>query len=276
MTIHDLIITHYPDSRATTLATWLYRIKVAAYKVVLHFAIIRSEKIIAVSNYTKNDIVSLYPKADKKIVVIYEGYSVEHQVSSVVDLEKKYSISKPFILYVGAAYPHKNLYRLIQAWKLIQHDLNNNYQLVLVGKKDFFYQRLITDIEYQINEYNIIFTDYVNDQDLPLFYRFCLAYIFPSYLEGFGLPALEAQSYGAPVIAADNSSLPEILNDSALYFNPYNIKDISQKILTVIQDSSQRDELIKKGYLNHHHYDWLVMSRQTQEIYLATDQHLST
>lgn len=275
VTIHDLIISHYPDSRATTLSSWLYYFKILAYKLILSAAIIRSDKIIAVSQYTKNDIVSYYPKADHKIQVIYEGYSVDSQNTVNVDLEKKYNITKPYILYVGAAYPHKNLYRLIQAWKLIQKKLNYNYQLVLVGKKDYFYQRLIEDIKYHDLNHNVIFTDYVEDQELPFFYRFCLAYTFPSYLEGFGLPALEAQSYGAPVLAADNSCLPEILGQSALYFNPYDIQDIGDKIISIIQDSNLRAELINKGYQNHQNYNWLSMTKQTQNIYLDVFKHLS-
>jgi glycosyltransferase involved in cell wall biosynthesis len=171
-------------------------------------------------------------------------------VTAPVDLSK-YKITKPYILHVGAAYPHKNLYRLLKAWKLLHPVLKDNYQLVLAGKKDFFMNRLIGEATENKLTQNVIFTGFVSDQELPVLYQYALAYVFPSFLEGFGLPAIEAQSYGVPVLAANNSSLPEILGNSALYFDPFDINDISRVIGEIIKNEDLKDSLKTLGYQNY-------------------------
>lgn len=266
VTIHDLIVSHYPDSRATTLPKWLYKLKLIAYRLVVRNAIIWSSKIMAVSNFTKQDIERYYPQVADKIVVTHEGFDVEHENSTKADLSN-YKITKPYILCLGAAYPHKNLYRLLQAWKLLRKDLKDNYQLVLAGQKDFFMNRLRQDATKQQLDKNVIFTGFVPDQDLPSLYQYALAYIFPSFLEGFGLPAIEAQSYGVPVLAANNSSLPEILGNSALYFDPFDINDISRTILKIIKDEDLKDKMENLGYKNCIRFDWRNMAKQVRQIY---------
>ncbi|MFH1668274.1 MAG: glycosyltransferase family 1 protein [Candidatus Komeilibacteria bacterium] len=266
VTIHDLIVSHYPDSRATTLPKWLYKLKLMAYHLVINGAIIRSAKIIAVSNFTRQDIERFYPQVADKIEVTHEGFEVEHQYSQQADLTK-YRINKPYLLCVGAAYPHKNLYRLLQAWKLTQIELVNRYQLVMVGQHDFFYNRLIDEATEQKLLKNVIFTDYVKDNELPALYKYSLAYVFPSYLEGFGLPAIEAQSYGTPVLAANNSSLPEVLGNSALYFDPFDINDISHVLVKIIKNTELRDKLVGLGYQNCQQFSWQEMALKVRAIY---------
>jgi glycosyltransferase involved in cell wall biosynthesis len=266
VTIHDLIVSHYPDSRATTLPKWLYKLKLMAYHLVVKNAIIYSSKIIAVSNFTKQDIERFFPQVADKIEVTHEGFDVEHQYSQSCDLSK-YRIDKPYILCVGAAYPHKNLYRLLQAWKLLQKDIDDKYKLVMVGQHDFFYNRLITEATEQKLLNNVVFTDYVKDEELPSLYKYSLAYVFPSYLEGFGLPAIEAQSYGTPVLAANNSSLPEVLGNSALYFDPFDINNISKVLHKIIEDRELRVKLVDLGYRNCQQFNWQEMSLKVRNIY---------
>ncbi|MFW0837841.1 MAG: glycosyltransferase family 4 protein [Candidatus Komeilibacteria bacterium] len=273
VTIHDLIMSHYPDSRATTLPAWLYWLKLQAYRFVLRHAIIKSSSIITVSHFTKQDIERYYPQVMHKISVTHLGFAVDHQISQPVDLSH-YGIDRPYILYVGAAYPHKNLYRLLQAWKLLQPELKDAYQLVLVGQRDWFYQTLQDESREQQLDRNVVFTGYIYDKELPIFYQFSLAYIFPSYLEGFGLPAIEAQSYGIPVLAANNSSLPEVLAESAVYFDPFDINDIAAKMAKVISNEDLRDKLKQAGYKNTQRFDWNKLAQQTKQIYTKVGQWL--
>ncbi len=267
VTIHDLIVSHYPDSRATTLPKWLYNLKLMAYRLVVRHAIVNSYKILAVSQFTKQDIERYYPRVADKIEVTYEGFSVEHGKSHRIDLEKEYGITKPYLLHIGAAYPHKNLYRLLQAWKLSQAQLKSNYQLVIAGRKDFFMNRLSQEaINLKLDE-NVLFLGFVPDEHLASLYQFSIAYVFPSFIEGFGLPAIEAQSYGVPVLAANNSSLPEVLGNSALYFDPFNINDISKTVQKIITDEDLKEKLKSLGYKNYIRFDWQGMAKQVKRIY---------
>jgi glycosyltransferase involved in cell wall biosynthesis len=267
VTIHDLIVSHYPDSRATTLPRWMYNLKLMAYKLVVGHAIVNSHKILAVSQFTKQDIERYYPRVADKIEVTYEGFSVDHGHSQLIDLEKEHNITKPYILHVGAAYPHKNLYRLLQAWKLCQTTLGNQYQLVIAGRKDYFMDRLEKEAKDVHLDVDVLFLGFVPDEHLASLYQFSLAYIFPSFIEGFGLPAIEAQSYGVPVLASNNSSLPEILGNSALYFDPFSINDISKTINKILNNIELKDKIRNLGYKNYIRFDWQGMAKQVKRTY---------
>ncbi|MDO9509655.1 MAG: glycosyltransferase family 1 protein [Candidatus Magasanikbacteria bacterium] len=198
--------------------------------------------ILTPSEFTKQDIIKTLHIPKEKIIVTclaptYLGIKYTNE-----EIKIKYNIKKPYLLYVGVAYPHKNLNRLIQAWKIFEKD-NNNFNLVLVGKKNYFYENLINSKEYQ-NCKNIIFTDFVPDNELSTLYQNAKAYIFPSLYEGFGLPPLEAMQYNIPVISSDTTCLPEILGNSAFYFDPQNEYDIFSKISIILNDDNKRQELI--------------------------------
>jgi len=187
VTIHDLLLNHYPTRRASTLGPLMYWIKNRGYHLTIKRAIKKARKIIAISEYTKQDILNTFSIRDEqeelinKIKVIYEGVSIAKEEANF-DVLQKYGIAKPYLLYVGNAYPHKNLERLISAFKKL-----NGLQLVLVGQLDYFYRRLQGGDK-------IIFTDFVSDQDLSGLYQEASLYVFPSLYEGFGLPPLEAMA----------------------------------------------------------------------------------
>lgn len=259
VTIHDLIIDHFPDSRATTLPKLLYRLKLASYRYTVKNAVKKSSKIIIPSEFVKQDLQNLYQAPKEKLKVIYENYEIKSN-DSAINLPAL-GISRPYFLFVGAAYPHKNLERLIAAFR--KFNRQGNYQLVLAGKIDYFYQRLMESF----NGPDLVFTKFVDDNQLHSLYQQALAYIFPSLYEGFGLPAIEAQSLGLPVIAANNSCLPEILRDSAIYFDPLNEQAIYDKLDLIAADPSLRASLAEKGRLNVQRFSLEQMVRQTIEAY---------
>ncbi|MBL7053539.1 MAG: glycosyltransferase family 4 protein [Candidatus Portnoybacteria bacterium] len=263
VTIHDLILKRFPTRRVSALEPFSYWFKNIAYHLVIYSAIKRSKKIIAISNYTKKDILKYFSIDSKKIKVIYEGAPQEIFNSSNDNILKKHNISKPYLLYVGNAYPHKNLERLIMAFDGLN---KNGMQLVLAGRLDFFYKK----IQKRFSGFkNIVFTDFILDKDLPTLYQNASLYIFPSLCEGFGLPPLEAMTYQIPVVSSKATCLPEILGQAAIYFNPEDIEDMKQKIKLVLEDKQLQKELILEGNKKIREYSWVKMAQEVLREYEA-------
>ncbi|PIW37230.1 MAG: hypothetical protein COW24_01315 [Candidatus Kerfeldbacteria bacterium CG15_BIG_FIL_POST_REV_8_21_14_020_45_12] len=270
-TIHDLIIIHFPTERATTLGPLLYKFKHWAGSRVMQHAVKRSQHIITVSEFSKRDISEYYKIDPSKITVTYEA--AEHTTRSKpndnsIAILKKYGIKSLYVLYVGNAYPHKNLEVLLQVMKQLQdRETDPSFRLVLVGKEDYFYSRLKQEAWAMNIDDRVIFTDFVPDEELASLYSEALAYIFPSRYEGFGLPPLEAMHYGTPVLAANTSCLPEILGDAAIYFDPNDISGIIKSIQQVIDEPATRQNLIERGLIQADRYSWKRMMKQTIAVY---------
>ena len=178
---------------------------------------------------------------DKKIDVIYLSVDEKFKpqpAEKIKEIKKKYGISKNYILYVGNAKPHKNLSRLLSAWQLIDEEIKKDYILVLVGVGQKFCYK----------DENTLIIPFVSEEDLPILYSGVTVFVFPSIYEGFGLPPLEAMACGCPVISSNTSSMPEILGDACLYFNPYDVKEISKTILEILNSETLREKLQKKGF----------------------------
>ncbi|MBU2575903.1 glycosyltransferase family 4 protein [Patescibacteria group bacterium] len=279
VTIHDLIVRHFPDTRATNLPNWKYRIKVFLYNFVLKNAVKHACKIIAVSEFTKRDIVRYLGIDEKKIEVIYLGVdkmllyteSMQNTPQFTQVLREKFKIKKQYLLYVGSAYPHKNLEKLIDAYKIIRTQYLRHWQLVLVGREDEFYSRLKEYIDRAVDDdvlkQDIIFTGQVSDKDLDGLYRGAKLFVFPSLYEGFGLPPLEAQSRAIAVACSRVSSLPEVLGDSAYYFDPKDIKAMAVAIDKAAGFHGINNELSRRGLERARQFSWERMSQGTANIY---------
>ena len=272
VTIHDLILKRFPTKRASTLHPVFYWLKKTAYHLVINSALKRAKRIIAVSNYTKKDILEYFKVNPEKIQVIYEG--APDPVTNLQSQPK--GISKPYLLYVGNAYPHKNLEGLILAFAKIknkeQQTTNNKnlgLQLVLVGELDYFYKRLkkfIHNSSFLIHD-SIILTDFVSDKELAVLYQNAVCYVFPSLCEGFGLPPLEAMAHNLPVISSSATCLPEILGRAATYFNPENPEEIAGKVKQVLEDKKLQKKMISLGKKRIKKYSWQRMGKETLRIY---------
>lgn len=269
VTIHDLILTKFPTVRASTLSPFLYKIKNFAYKIVIWIAAKRARKIIAVSEYTKKDIIKQFDVKEGKVEMIYEGVSEIFETKCLTklgatELLDKYKIKNPFILYLGNAYPHKNLEKLIDVSLKLKKDYPD-LNLVLVGKEDYFYKRL-KNYAQKIKA-PVIFAGFVPDEDLEVFFKEALCYVFPSFYEGFGLPPLEAMTQGCPVVSSQESCLPEILEDAAMYFDPKNEDDMIKNIKKVINSKDLREELIEKGFQQYKKFSWDKAAEETVGVY---------
>ena len=280
VTIHDLILTHFPTIRATTRSRLVYRLKDIAYRLVIFFALHRSQKVITVSQFTKDDIVSRFKIDPDKIVVTYEGVANlskgrDSLFVSKLDSQEtlaQYHIPHNFLLYVGNAYPHKNLEVLLKVFSHL-HAEQPELRLVLVGKIDYFYKR-IQDAACSLNLWQrgnfnspVIFPGYVADAQLEIFYAEARAYIFPSLYEGFGLPPLEAMAKGCPVVSSDRASLPEVLADAALYCDPTSDEDMLKKIKLVLEDNQLRADLKQRGLAQAKKYNWWECANKTLRVY---------
>jgi len=280
VTIHDLILTHFPTQRATTLSPWLYYFKNLAYRLVIFSAVQRARRVIAVSEFTKQDIIKKFRVAPAKITVTYEGVSnLSHGRDSLfvakLDTQEtldQYHIAKNFLLYVGNAYPHKNLEGLLRVFDKLLKEFSS-LRLVLVGRQDYFYTR-VQDYARSLNLWQrgnlnspVIFPDYVPDAQLEVLYQEARAYIFPSLYEGFGLPPLEALSQGCPVVSSNAASLPEILGSAALYFEACSETDMYKQIKRILTDDQLVAELKQHSQEVVKKYNWWECARETLMVY---------
>ncbi|MFA7049565.1 MAG: glycosyltransferase family 1 protein [Patescibacteria group bacterium] len=281
VTIHDLILTKFKTVRATTKHPLIYSLKDFFYRVVIKSALKKSKKILTVSNFTKDDIVQQFKINSKKIQVIYEGVSNLSKGRDslfVAKLNKEevlsdYKISFPYFLYVGNAYPHKNLEFLVESF-LKWNSKDNKFRLVMVGKEDFFYKRTKEYAFNLINKNNynnsIIFTGYVPDDKLEIIYQRAMIYIFPSLYEGFGLPPLEALFNSCPVLSSREASMPEIIQNGALYFDPYDYEDFYNKLNLLVDNEKLRQNIIEQGKEVLKRYNWWECAYQTREAYFQS------
>jgi len=241
---------------------WLvFSVKQQVYRW-LNLRVARKTKyLIAPSEFVKKDVAQFAGVPESKFTVTYEAADpLPRPAKPLPSLAKK-----QFLLYLGRPLPHKNLWRLIEAFRLLQADHPSLY-LVLGGKIDEAYQQIQDRIKSEGIE-RIIFTGFVNDHELRWLYENCAAYVFPSLSEGFGLPALEAQVHGAPLVSTNATCSPEIYGKGAHYFDPLNVPDIAAKIAEVIDNPKLREDLTILGKKNAAGYSWERMAKQTLSVY---------
>ena len=262
ITIHDLTMVKHMTGRASTLFYPIYFLKLLFFKLILKTGITFSEKIITVSEFVKKELVSDYKVSNIKIKCIYNGVDLKLNFNpeKMEYFRDKYQINKPFLFYVGNAYPHKNLEKLILAFSLFNSE--NKYELVLAGKMDFFYERLVK--EYKKLE-NIKFVFNLNDEELSKFYSSCELFVYPSVSEGFGIQIVEALALKAKVCCSDNSTFPEIAGKLATYFNPYKIEEMVSSIKESLESSKKISEAEIKELKQK--FNWKKSAQLHQELY---------
>lgn len=263
VTIHDLILHHYPTGEATTLPRWLYYIKVRGYKAVMEHAVKKANKILTVSQATKQEIIDHFYINSDKIAVIYEGVDKKLQTPS-----HKLQVKKgKYFLHVGNVYPHKNCDRLVEAFKFL-HETYEDVQLVFVGEKDYFMQKLEEKVADMRLEKSVLFTGGVDDDLLANYYSHAIATVIPSLMEGFGLPVLEAMSQKCLIIASDTPAMREIGKDAVLYCQPQSFSDIAKSMEKALQlPINERKKLIDRGEKVTASFSWQTMAQETIAAY---------
>jgi glycosyltransferase involved in cell wall biosynthesis len=266
ITIHDLTLLHFRNLRSSALSKAYYMVKESIMKnVVLKRGIANAEAVLVPSEYVKEDVAKTFKVRRNKIEVTYEAADTS-MATPRVNLEKL-GINKPYVLYVGNAYPHKNLERMILAFGKLITEYVLDYQLVIAGRKDSFHKKLEEAvIEAGLSD-RVVFTGYIKDHELSGLYKNASLYIFPSLSEGFGLPPLEAMAHDLPVASSDATCLPEVLGDAAVYFDPRSIDEMAQKMLSVLTDKKLSDDLVEKGQRQVKKYSWKKTAQKTLGAY---------
>jgi glycosyltransferase involved in cell wall biosynthesis len=260
---------HYPRQEASTHGYLWYWIKDMVHRLVIRSAVKRAKHIFVTSEFTKKDVHETLSVPNSKMTVTYQApFGVEN--ISILEKEsvlQKYFIKKPYIMYVGAAYPHKNLNALLDAWKIFQRKYGREYELVFAGKENFFYQKLQQTLKEK-NYTDVRYIGLVSDEDLMLLYKHAKLFVFPSLYEGFGIPPLEAMVQNLPVVSSNVSCMPEVLQDAALYFDPTNTEEMADVLYKGISDEPIRSKLQENGQKLLSKYSWKVLAGQTQKIYI--------
>lgn len=261
LTVHDLSFIRFPEFLSLKQKIW-HRI-VSDKK-----ACRKADAIIAVSKATQADIVTYFGLPREKIFVVYPGIDRETYTpvpDSRIDqsVREKYRLKPNYIFFLGTVEPRKNILGLLQAFELLKARTNTDAELVLAGRLGWLYQTPLNFISNSKYRNAIKLLHSVPEQDKPSLYRQAKLFVFPSFLEGFGFPPLEAMSCGTPVVASYNSSLVEVLNDSCLYVNPFDCEQIYQAILQISQDQKLRLSLTDKGLKRARRFSWEQTARQT-------------
>jgi len=222
------------------------------------YSVQNAAKILAISEYTKNDVIKFYHRKPDDVCITYLGYDKKiFYPHSDPNMLQKYGITKPYILFVSSLKPSKNVEGLITAFR----KLPNSYQLVIVGKKAWMYDqifKLVNDLQLKNR---VIFTDYLPTAEVPILMSMSECFVLPSFHEGFALPAIEAMSCGTPVVVSNVANLPEIAGDAVIYIDPHNPKSIGDGINRAI--GPKRASYVAAGLKRVKLFSWENCARQT-------------
>ncbi len=232
--------------------------RVVWWRLQYRYVCRRAKLFLAISAFTKEEMTEILHIPPEKIKVVPCACSPEMEpimdTARLANLREKYHLPEHFVLFVGNFNPRKNLERLIRAFDRAKEE-GIPHQLVIAGEQGWKFDR---DRALQRTKHSedIRFIGYVPDEDMPALYSAADLFVFPSLYEGFGIPVLEAQACGTPVLTSNGSALPEVGGEGAVYVDPYNIDDISNGILRSLQDATLAENLSKKGLENVQRFSW--------------------
>ena len=269
VTVHDLIVNNFSTGRASTLPYPIFFAKKLGYLAVMSRAIHNARTIIVPSEAVRTNVIRTYRNLDgSKIKVTYEGgfgENIKDQKSNI----KNQELGNRYILRVGNFYPHKNVERLLAAFRdLLLQDAGENLKLVMVGKKDFFHARIQNEIKALNIESSVMLLENVEDDELHSLYKHAAATVIPSLAEGFSLTAVEAMSAGSLVVASDIPVHREVCGEAALYFNPEDTNEITQKLNFALSlTQSSKKEFLEAAQKQSQKFSWRKMADETLKVY---------
>lgn len=264
VTIHGLEYEYLPQYYQFPQKLWLNK--------STEYAVKFADKIIAVSEWTKKQLVDRLGADKNKITVIYEGINPAfsnlqpalpagrftiYKKEYLRQIRYKYSLPEKYILFVGTIQPRKNLIRLIEAAAG-----SKGVNLVIAGKLGWMYEEILELGKKR----GVKFIGRVADADLAAVYKMASVFVYPSLMEGFGLPILEAMALGIPVITSDRGALPEVAGRAALIINPEKTEDLAKAIKLILENEDLRQVLIEKGFGQVKQFSWGAAAKQTLAI----------
>jgi glycosyltransferase involved in cell wall biosynthesis len=270
LVVHDMI-RHYCAEKLPGQTSF---VKDKLFPCLINASIRATTKIVAISQFTKNDIILRLGIPADKIEVVYNGIDEKLKDDSLgkADSSILKNIDKPYVLFVGYHYPYKNLVRLVRAFALMNDSNDSSYQLIIVGREESGTPALMHELK-TLNRNDILVLGAVSSSELATLYGKASLFVLPSLIEGFGLPLLEAMAYGVPIAASDAASIPEVVGDAAVLFDPEDEKSIAFAMERVLSDKELAQELIARGHarLKEGIFSW----RKTAEGVLAVASSLA-
>ena len=232
--------------------------ELTALKTLFYLTAKSSNAIITDSKSSKDDIVRIFKAPEEKVRVVYAACDSEAFVPREARSEdlKKYGIEKKYILYVAARRKYKNIDGLVKAYKILKQRHRVGHTLVITGlggRADAGLSGIVKELGI---ERDVLFSGFIPDEELPLLYSGADVFVYPSFYEGFGLPVLEAMACGAPVAASNATSLPEVVGDAGLLFNPNDTEDIANAVLRLLTDKTLKAKMIEKGFARVKEFSW--------------------
>lgn len=261
VTVHGLEYEYYPE---------LYSKKHLLYlRLATKYSAKYAQKIIAVSENTKKDLIKLYNADPDKIKVVYHGLDDgldDKNKNSIPEKNNQKNLDYPYFLFLGRIETKKNVRGIIRAFDLLKEKYHLPHKLILAGLKGYGYKSIKSRINSSRHKDDIIEKGYIKDDEKWQLLKNAEAFLFTSFYEGFGLPILEAQSVGCPVITSDISSMPEVAGDGALLVDPNKIEQITQGMYKLIKDNEHKLNLTKKGYQNIKRFKWQKCAEETLKV----------
>jgi len=249
--IHDINFEHYPEH-----LPWLIR---KYYRFYTPRFAKRADRIVTVSNFSKNDIVSQYQVNPDKIDVVYNGVNEKYKPindSEKIAVKTEFSEGRDFFIFIGALNPRKNLTNLFRAFDIFKRENETKHKLVVVGEKMYWPGDIKATFDKMDHKNDVLFTGRLGIDKLTKLVASAEALTFVSYFEGFGIPIVEAFKAGTPVITSNVSSMPEVAGDAAIITDPFNPDEIAKAMRAIITNTKLRSQLIEKGKLRAQLFSW--------------------
>ena len=271
LTVHDLSFERYPEFFSWKRRLWHIFLNPRKF-------ICRSDRIISVSHSTKDDLKRLYGISEKKFKVVASGISEKFSPSDgnnpeLLRVKEKYSLPWKFVLHLGTSEPRKNVGSLIRAFGAMKREAEKSgnselarYKLVLAGSPGWLEKDTLQEVERNGLKDDVVMANFIEEADKPLLYNLAGCLVFPSYLEGFGFPPLEAQRSGTPVIVSNNSAFPETVGRSAVMIDPERPTEIREALEALLGDRELREKLAGRGWENAKEFSWKKTAEKTGEI----------
>jgi len=232
-------------------------------------SLLKADAIIAISQFTKEEIIKTFKLDSNKIHVVYCAPNIFFESSEKGRdiLQSTYGIIGNYILFVSNIEPRKNLLNLVKAFEILKERYSINEYLVVVGKKAWAYNETLNYIERSKYKHAIKLIGFVPTSHLAFFYRNARLFVYPSFMEGFGIPPLEAMKFGCPTLTSNTSSLPEIMQHDDMMFDPDNINEIADKCIKILKNIDVRLDNLKKGYEIVNRFNWKESAKKLIDIY---------
>jgi glycosyltransferase involved in cell wall biosynthesis len=273
VTAHDVLTYMFPRADRSTFRRLFH-------KRLSRRSLAGASRVLAVSNFTRSEIVRYFHIPEEKIEVIPNAIDERFRMGHATDADRaliaeRYQVNYPFLLYAGNIKPHKNLVRIIEAFSVLKAELKNlkneekfpDLKLIIIGDELSKHPDLRRTVIRSGVERDVRFLGFVSIDTLRIFYDLAKVFVFPSLYEGFGLPPLEAMALGTPVVTSNTSSLPEVVGQAAVLVNPENVFEITRGLRRVLLDQDLREKLKAAAIDQSQRFSWDISVRRLLEVY---------